>query len=246
MIDADAAAYVALVEAADGQTLESGVRQAFDNFVIGCKADSIWTPLKSACILAGARTLTGALVPLIGTAPTNNNFVSGDYNRVSGLIGDGTTKYLNTNRLDSVDPQNDHHASVYVSQAGGGYYLAGNLLINGPRAINPFVADIRFWSKSISFTVSGGASATGMIGLTRTTSTNCTIRVSGANSTQSIATNGNAAANVYLYARNGTSDVPAVFSNARLSFYSLGTNLDLAALDARLATLMSDLAAALS
>ncbi|NBN88588.1 MAG: hypothetical protein EBV32_05835, partial [Proteobacteria bacterium] len=76
--DADANAYIAAVETADGQALEGDTRAAITAFVVGCKADGIWNAIKASCILAGARTLSGALVPLIGTAPTNNNFVSGD------------------------------------------------------------------------------------------------------------------------------------------------------------------------
>jgi len=61
--DADATAYLAAVQAADGQLLEPAVRIAINNFVVGCKADGIWTAIKASCILAGARTLAGALVP---------------------------------------------------------------------------------------------------------------------------------------------------------------------------------------
>jgi hypothetical protein len=103
--DADASAYILAVEAADEiaspgiGALEPATRSAINKFVVGCKADGIWTAIKASCILSGARTLAGALVPLAGTAPTNFNFVSGDYNRKTGL-GDAsnTTKYLNSNR----------------------------------------------------------------------------------------------------------------------------------------------------
>jgi len=90
--DADATTYFAAVEAADGQSLESGVKTAINDFIVGCKADGTWSALKASCILAGARTLSGALVPLAGTAPTNYNFVSGDYNRKTGLVGNGYSK----------------------------------------------------------------------------------------------------------------------------------------------------------
>ena len=39
--DADALAYIAAVEAADGQSLEEGVATAFTDFIVGCKADGI-------------------------------------------------------------------------------------------------------------------------------------------------------------------------------------------------------------
>jgi hypothetical protein len=95
--DADAQAYITAVETADRQALEAGVRTAINDFVVGCKADGIWDAIKASCIMAGARTLTGALVPLKGTAPTNYNFVPGDYNRKTGLVGDGSSKNLNSN-----------------------------------------------------------------------------------------------------------------------------------------------------
>jgi hypothetical protein len=68
-MDPDAAAYITAVETADGQALEERTKIAIDNFVLGCKADGIWTAIKASCILSGARTLAGALVPLVGTAP---------------------------------------------------------------------------------------------------------------------------------------------------------------------------------
>jgi hypothetical protein len=45
-------------------------------FVKGCKADGIWSAIKASCILAGADTLAGALVPLVGAAPTNFNITN--------------------------------------------------------------------------------------------------------------------------------------------------------------------------
>ena len=133
--DTDAAAYIAAVEAADGQALEAATQTAINTFVVGCKADGNWNAIKASCILAGARTLSGALVPLAGPAPTNNNFVSADYNRVTGLIGNGATKYLNSNRLNSSDPQNSKHICVYATAAssttGQWRSLMGSLAVTG-------------------------------------------------------------------------------------------------------------------
>ena len=116
-IDWEAADYARRVELADGQPLEQGVFNAINAFVLGCKADGTWNAIKASCILAGARTLAGALVPLVGAAPTNFNFVSGDYNRKTGLVGNGSTKYLNSNRSGNADPQNSHHLCVYATTA---------------------------------------------------------------------------------------------------------------------------------
>ena len=130
--DPDAAAYLRAVEAADGQALETPVKRAVDDFFRGTKADGTFGALKASCILCGARTLAGALVPLVGTAPTNvaDGFVSGDYTRggaTPGLKGDGTS-YLDSNRQASDDPLNDFHLSVHITEAStlpAGMYIGG-------------------------------------------------------------------------------------------------------------------------
>ena len=91
----EAAAYIKSIETADGQALEPQTKIAINTFIRGCKIDGNWDAIKSSCILAGARTLNGALISLKGTAPTNVNFISSDYNRATGLKGDGSSKYLN-------------------------------------------------------------------------------------------------------------------------------------------------------
>jgi hypothetical protein len=73
--------------------------------------------IKAACLLCGARTLAGALVPLVGAAPTNNNFVDADYNRETGLKGNGSTKYLDSGRANNDDPQDDNHNSAFITQS---------------------------------------------------------------------------------------------------------------------------------
>lgn len=123
--DQDAYSYLRRVEDADKQPLEQGIRDAVTRFVIGCKADGIWPALKFACILMGARTLSGALTPLVGAAPTNNNFVSGDYTRggpIPGLFGNGSTKYINSNRANNADGQDDCHAFAYINTMMPGLY----------------------------------------------------------------------------------------------------------------------------
>jgi hypothetical protein len=74
--DPDALTYLAAVAAADGAPVEVGVAMAVDDFIRGCKADpsgtpgrSNWDAIKASCILCGARTLAGALVPLRDYGP---------------------------------------------------------------------------------------------------------------------------------------------------------------------------------
>ena len=74
-LDPDAAAYIAAVEAADGQMLEPALVTAYNEFFIGCKADasplagvSNFDAIKASCILAGARTLAGGACAVEGAS----------------------------------------------------------------------------------------------------------------------------------------------------------------------------------
>jgi hypothetical protein len=110
--DRDAETYIAAVEAADGLQLEQSVRAAILQFVVGLKEDNVWRLLKSTCILSGAKTLSGALVPLVGGSITNANFVSVDYNRRTGLQGNGTNKSLRTSLVGNTLSGNSYHMFV--------------------------------------------------------------------------------------------------------------------------------------
>jgi hypothetical protein len=248
--DNDANAYLLAVERADGQELESGVITAVETFITGCKSDGIWSAIKASCILAGARTLSGALVPLVGTAPTNNNFVTGDYNRETGLKGNASTKRLNANRLDNVDPQNSKHFAVYQTESeirnltgsiaktaisGGNAATSSELLtfnngrrfrLNSAAAVaTDTVSSLYFWGASRS-----GASAQVM-------------RFNGANTSSTLVSSTPSSGAIGVFNRGGTSISSP--SDARISFYSIGENIDLAALDTRVSSLMTALAAAI-
>jgi len=246
-IDPDVAAYIALVETSDGQSLEAGVKSAINNFIVGCKSDGIWDAIKSSCILAGARTLDGALVPLKGTAPTNFNFVAGDYDRKTGLTGDGSTKYLNTNRQDDADGQNDKHYSVYVPNGlNSGKAMLGAIGLS-PNRFTQILSE----GASINFSLnsSGGASvspgnATGFIGASRSTSTDISVSSNGVVGTYSLTSVASSSFDIFVSARNLTGTA-SIFESKPLAFYSLGASIDLALLDARVSTLITAIGAAI-
>jgi hypothetical protein len=247
--DADANTYMTAVQTADGQPLELGVRLAITDFVVGCKADGIWNAIKASCILAGARTLTGALVPLVGAAPTNlGPFVSGDYNRKTGL-GDAsnTSKYLNSNRNNNADPQNSHHLSIYASSAGATgairMYIGGRISVANDiyRDSNALVLRNR---GDLGVIFGSQGSANGFIGHTRSNASNVLTRVSGSSLTTAITSSVPDAAPIFVFARSsgGVLNAP---TDARLAFYSIGESLNLALLDARVTDLINAFAAAI-
>jgi hypothetical protein len=249
LTEPEAVSYVAAVEAADGQPLEFATAKAINDFVCGCKNDGIWNAIKASCILAGARTLNGALVPLVGTAPTNNNFVSGDYNRKTGLVGNGSTKYLNSNQSQATNPQNNHHLAVHIVTTGTAIPIGaradatsglGDSHIGLTAASSwPFRSRIAVFDTPTQGTRSA-ANATGFVALSRSSSSNFVSRLSGTNeiinSTSSTPLTGNIG--VFGRIRTDTSTVDN-YSNARLAFYSIGESLDLALLDARVTDLMN-------
>jgi hypothetical protein len=222
VLDPDAAAYIAAVEAADTQALEPAVRAAINDFVVGCKADGIWAAIKASCILAGARTLSGALVPLAGAAPTNFNFVSGDYNRKTGLVGDASTKYLNSNRNNNADPQNSNHNAAYATALGAitAQVLMGATGIPGTSGTNTLNAiTTEFFSRSRSGSgVTHATSVTaGLIGLSRSSSTAYSARASGINYTATVSSLTPESASILIF-RRGDTQIP-FYANARLAFY---------------------------
>ena len=241
--DADAAAYIAAVQAADGQALETTTAAAITAFIVGCKQDGIWSAIKASCILAGARTLAGALVPLVGTAPTNFNFVSGDYNRKTGLAGDGSTKTLGTNRAENADPQNSMHLAIYASSRGNNSVgiLGDDNAVPYSQIGSTSSGQFNGYGQTSGdqpATISGSAN---FVGFARNNSSNYVAR--GAGTSQTIASTSSAAgsSNYVIYGYAGTS---LYRSTARLAFYSIGESLDLALLDTRVTALITAISTA--
>jgi hypothetical protein len=235
-VDPDAADYFARIVAA-GSTISSDNRVAVDTFVKGCKTDGIWTAIKASCLLAGPDNLTGALVPLVGAAPTNVSglFVSGDYNRTTGLIGNGTTKYLNSNRNNNADPQNSNHNSLYVTTSGtvGFTGLGGGGTSTGSNTLGTG-GGVRSRSSSLDTSI---ASPTGFFAISRSSASGFTVRAGGTNYPKTRSSETPANDNIAIFASIQIGSALS-FSNGRYAFYSIGEHLDLALLDARLATYM--------
>lgn len=239
--DPDAQTYIDAVEAADGQALETGVKDAINTFVIGCKSDGIWTAIKASCILAGARTLSGALVPLVGTAPTNNNFVSGDYSRTGGLTGDAATKYLDSNRNQEDDPQDSNHLIVFVSSLPTTTTL--QMYIGGlTHDIYRNSSTMYFRNMGVQLASATIVSPVGFIGHSRSDSNTFTARFDGTDTIRT-GTSSALSANVFVFGRS--SGGGPLYTNASLGFYSIGESLDLAMLDSRVTTLISSIGAAI-
>lgn len=236
--DPDAAAYITAVETADGQSLETATKVAIHSFVKGCKNDGIWPAIKASCILAGARTLNGALVPLVGAAPTNvsNLFVADDYNRKTGLKGNGTTKYLNTNRTNESDPATSKHLVVYQTETETRDATRGAIGVS----INCELittATSRFFRANDNQPAIAGLStfAAGTWGVERSGSNANSYFYAGTLYVSTQAQNNFPLGNMLIFTRSPSGER----FDGRIAFYSIGTSLSLSALNTRLVALIN-------
>ena len=145
--DPDAQAWFSAVEAT-GSTITSTNKTAFNTAFLSLKSNNIWDRIAQGCFFVGidgANPLTGAFTPfktISGTTPTNVNFTTSDYNRLTGIIQDGGeniagTKFIDTGVLNvsgefdenPAYPLNDRHALLYNSRnlASESKYLIGSI-----------------------------------------------------------------------------------------------------------------------
>ena len=242
--DADALAYVTAVQSADGSQLEEGVSRAIDDFVVGCKADGIWSAIKASCILCGARTLAGINVPLVGSTPTFNAFTSQQYNRKTGLAGNGSTMWIDSGRNNNADPQNSKHIAVFRSEAAtnDAGLLGSNAFTTGHSHLyTGFNSYISRLNSGTQGTTTPLASFTGarFFGASRSSSAGFVHRIGGTDVNSTAASETPANATLRVFETGGR-------TNARLAFYSIGESLDLALLESRVISLYNAIGAAIT
>jgi hypothetical protein len=257
--DPDAAVYIAAVEAADEAespgvgALETATKVAIHSFVKGCKNDGIWPAIKASCILAAARTIQGALVPLVkqsaDSTPARFGTAGGwNYDRKTGLAANGTDNYINAGRAGNADPQNNSHCAVNVhtanSTGANSAYAGDNASAAGATNIGVTSANAIFFRCRSNASAVGGASATGLLGVSRNSSSAYTYIVSGSTTPATTASDGVSTANMFIFGRNSGAGALAFASNGRINFYSIGESLNLTQLDSRVSALINDIGAA--
>jgi hypothetical protein len=171
------------------------------------------------------------------TVPTNNNFVAGDLDQLTGLKGDASTKYISTG-TDYLDyAQDDTSISAYVSTPSSGWYAG-----TSDASTSVYIRDIGTTLRSAAY---GGAFNTGtaivdgLVGVSRSAATTVNIRSNQVDTANNSPSQSPAVGNLEIYGRNG-----AATSASRLATYHAGPALDLATLEGLQATLLSEVAAA--
>jgi hypothetical protein len=249
--DTDAAAYITAVETADAASLPTHIKNAINDFVVGAKADGFWSAIKAACFLAGPATLNGALVPLVGPAPTNVGglFVAGDYNQLTGLSQNtSASKWLDSNYSNTADArQNNNHQAVWATQGEFGVFFLGNNFNSGggDNALSTGSTNIPA-SRNMHSTAEAGFAFPStlqnnvMFGSSRAASGSYTVRLNSTNYTISRASATPSSGSLGVFRLSQTASFGG--TNLRIAFYSAGNSLSLALLDARLTTYMTAIA----
>jgi hypothetical protein len=222
-----------------------GLADAFDAFIKGCKDDGNWDAIKTGCVMAGWDGLTGALTPLKDGAPTNFNFVSSDYNRETGLLGNGTTKYLDSNRNQATEPQNNFSVGVYITEAdstSNGVSIGADGASSGASTLGSTTGSSRNRSSTIFSPSATGF--TGFHGTSRNISSNYTYRRIGSSQVVTQTSQTPVSRNIGVFCSIGGTG-PIGYSTPRMSFYHIGESVDLEKLDSRVTTLMSNIATAI-
>jgi hypothetical protein len=183
------------------------------------------------------------LVPLVGSAPTNFNFVSADFNRKTGLKGNGASKYLNSNRNNNSDPQNSKHISVWRSEGETRNATRYDLGTSNGTGMSQLATT----STLRLFRVTGAdsqlpdtTSLTGLWGVSRFNSTTISRFYQTALSNVTASSQPPLNANIGIFSRLGSP-----FTDSRISFFSIGESLNLSLLNSRVSTLMTALSAAI-
>jgi hypothetical protein len=196
----------------------------------------------------------GTLIPLKDghNAGTLNAFVTGDWNAVTGLKGDGSTKYVNSNRNNNADGQNDQAIGVYVSALGtkttDASLIGAGGAATGANVINRNIATGILIARSRSAAGDSGtlgADWLGLNSLSRSAEANYIRFRLGSPTTivrkSEIPYNGN----LGVFARESGGSF-GLMSDDRLPFYHIGPNLngagELAELDSILTDWQTDLA----
>ena len=228
--------------AAAGDTTHVAYKQPLTNYISSLVAlgGAYWDDMLSACSFVGVG-IQGVTVPLRSgmTVPTNNNFVAGDLNQLTGLEGDSSSKWINTNVNGASLLQDDASGSVYVMSGrdtgANRYFEAQNIFsLLG----NTTGARGRTHSSTLS-NLGTGTTVPALAGWSRDNSADFDYLVFGQSATTVLASTGISTNDIGIFANAAGQNASA----ARLAIYHVGPALNLATLEALQATLITEIAA---
>lgn len=234
--DAEAQAYFNAI-VTNGGTISTASKGYINTFVLAAKAHSYWTKLSVFAPLTGDQLLAALVAFKPKTTNTvtfaANNFVSGDYTEATGLLGDGSTKYIDTGLLSTSLTANSSHLMVYnrSSSSNSGRHGAadggGIFETYAPYGDATFYSDQYDTSSGRTASNSGIGTPYGFLVASRTASNSHVLYRNGSSVASSNTTGSGGtltAINVYFFAVNSGSGA-AGFADCRLAAFSFGDGL---------------------
>jgi hypothetical protein len=209
-------------------------KAALNTLVVALKSAGLWTGFKMR-VLAGTNTIAGGLAAGVGGTVTNNNFVVGDINPLTGWIGDGSTKFLATNWAGDATGQNNASLFVWVSsipsnllnQAYAGNSTGGVAGCQGIVATSGTIMNVRMKNALNGAPTGGSATALKLFGISRQNSSDFLFRHAGSNQTVVIASDGNLNTSMSFFCRGGSN----LFTSARMSVIFSGPGISASQID---------------
>ena len=223
-----------------GDTTYVDYKQPLANYIdsLVTLGGAYWDDMGSAASFVGVG-IQGITVPLRDgmTVPTNNNFVSGDLNVLTGLKSALGNKYILTG-LDGTDfSQNDVSISAYVTETAAGWYCGTG------STTNLYLRDIGTANRNTihgAVTNDNGTILAGFVGGNRSDSGNKNTRSNDTNYPRVQASTAPSAGDFSMFGAGGTG---VLTIGLRLATYHAGPALDLATLEGLQDTLITEIAA---
>ena len=235
-----------------GDTTYTAYRQPLANYIdsLVSLGGAYWDTMLCATSFVGVG-IEGITVPLRDgmTVPTQSNFVAGDLNQLTGLKGDGSTKYIDTGTKFNDCPQNDFSMSVNVTEtifeSNTGYYLVWQSFVDGVAQILSF-NDAGVSNNDLSTRcqtrnsniISNQGLVEDFTGVNRELSTEYLVQYGASSTTFTQASQAPANQIISLF---GSSALPK--TNARFATFHIGRSLDMPTLRGLQNTLISEIAA---
>lgn len=227
-----------------GDTTYTPYKQPLANYIdsLVTLGGAYWDDLESAASFVGVG-IQGVTVPLKSTmtALTNNNFVAGDLNQLTGLKGDASTKYISTGVLDSDVGQNDYSISAWATDnvvLDNAYWIGSPRLAQRSSSVN-FAVKFSAQNNSSAQVNTSPDLVDGFIGQTRTVGTDFDWFINTSSGNFVKASLAPVGGGISVFAQGAGSGKNA----SRIATYHIGPALNLATLEGLQATLLSEIAA---
>lgn len=228
--DADVSAYLAARTSITSSTEINAVTA----LVSSLKSNGLWNGIAVLVPLCMG-SFSDLFTALKGPTPSNGNFVSGDFTSTGatlGLVGNGSSKYINTNYSNSSISLNDFQAAIYVSNFPTSK-AAGDLIWGRAAAttaaIYPDYSGTAYAFSGVGTSISAPKTAN-LYQCSRTSSTRIDLYINGssvANSTTSNSGSLTAGESGLVFAvRSGSGTIGVEYSTKRNALYCAGASMN--------------------